>query len=519
MSDSVTKESNLEVEALRAALEEERRARHEAERHAETSDERLAMALEGASEGLWDWTVPTNEIYFSPQWKAMLGYGDDELVNEFATWERLVLPEDVEGARQAIQAHLDGSSDIYQAEFRMRHADGSIRHVLARGRVLRRNEKGEALRFVGTHVDITELRAQEERLRVFMGLTSDLVTQVDDRGILLFVNAAAERFLGLPASECVGRLAFDFVHPDDAATTAETFGSWLAEGVEQASFENRQVSVDGKVTDMAWTVDLRYDGAGKLIDVWSVARDVTARNEQARLLEQRALDLERSNRDLEQFAYVASHDLQEPLRMVASYTQLLARRYGEQLDATGLEFIDYAVDGARRMKRLIEDLLSFSRVGSRGMPLEDTSADLALDRALVDLQSSIADTGALIERAPLPRVWADPGQLARLFRNLIGNGIKFSGDAGPPKISISVEEERDHWLFCVRDEGIGMEPEYFERVFIIFQRLHGKDVAGTGIGLAVCKRIVERHGGRIWVESAPGEGCRFFFSLKKGSSD
>ena len=232
-------------------------------------------------------------------------------------------------------------------------------------------------------------------------------------------------------------------------------------------------------------------------------------------LRSQAAELSRSNAELEQFAYVASHDLQEPLRMVASYTQLLARRYHGKLGQDADEFIAFAVDGAKRMQNLINDLLAYSRVGTKGSELRLTDAEAALLSALVNVRAAIEDSGAVIRHSPLPTVYADPVQLVQVFQNLLGNAIKFRNE-GPPEIGIDCEETPEEWCFSVLDNGIGIDPKYADRIFQVFQRLNTrKDYPGTGIGLAICKKIAERHGGRIWVSSQPGHGAAFHFTIHK----
>jgi light-regulated signal transduction histidine kinase (bacteriophytochrome) len=252
-------------------------------------------------------------------------------------------------------------------------------------------------------------------------------------------------------------------------------------------------------------------------------------------------ELARSNDDLQQFAYVASHDLQEPLRMVSSYVQLIQRRYEDKLDEEGNEFMNFAVDGAERMRSLIKDLLAYARLDTGGKEHEPISGDTALRAALKNLELVIEESGAELETAPLPTVLGNQGQLTRLFQNLIGNAIKFKGDRNPLiRISADLVSEQGKqddelpelirlsqkdaagasiWHFTVTDNGIGIDPNFKERIFVIFQRLHGQgQYPGTGIGLAICKKIVQRHGGRIWVESDPGKGSTFHFTLREPPS-
>ena len=232
-------------------------------------------------------------------------------------------------------------------------------------------------------------------------------------------------------------------------------------------------------------------------------------------LHQKTEALTRSNQELEQFAYVASHDLQEPLRMVTSYVQLLARRYQNRLDSNAEEFINFAMDGATRMHTLINGLLAYSRVGTRGKPFEPTNCETILQQSLDNLKMTMEESGAVVTHDSLPTVMADDLQLGQLFQNLIGNAIKFHGEE-PPRVHVSAKPDGKQWVFSVRDNGIGIAPEFAERIFIIFQRLHDKEkYPGTGIGLAVCKKIVECHGGRIWVGSELGKGATFYFTLPR----
>jgi PAS domain S-box-containing protein len=305
------------------------------------------------------------------------------------------------------------------------------------------------------------------------------------------------------------------IHPDDRAAMQAWIGACLA-GEEPPDLEFRVGLRDGSVRYILGRGHLVRNAENQPIRMVGIAQDITERKRAEERLKTALADLGRSNKDLEQFAYVASHDLQEPLRMVSSYTQLLARRYQGQLDAAANKFIGYAVDGANRMQRLIEDLLAYSRVGARAKGFGSTDCTAVLEQALANLKAAIENSGAVVTHGPLPAVVHDNLLLAQLFQNLIGNAIKFHVEM-PPRIHVSAGQKGDAWVFAVRDNGIGIDPQYADRIFTIFQRLHtNEEYAGTGIGLAICKKIVERRGGRIWVESQPGSGSTFYFTVPMG---
>ena len=333
---------------------------------------------------------------------------------------------------------------------------------------------------------------------------------IDTDGTIQRVNQAAISLLGYERHELVGRSADDlFEEGVDVLSLLKQSG--LNDIIRRV--DTSVVTKDGRHVPVSLSGSVMHDEDGEIQGMVCVAQDITERKRTQEILERQTQELARSNSELEQFAWVASHDLQEPLRMVASYTQLLSKRYKGKLDADADEFIAFAVDGATRMRRLINALLELSRVGTRGKDFEATDCETIYDRTLVNLQGLVEESGAVVTHDRLPTVMGDVTQLGQLFQNLIANAIKFRGDE-QLTVHVGAEQRNGHWEFCVRDNGIGIDPEYAERIFVVFQRLHGKgDRPGTGIGLSICKKIVELHGGRIWVKSQPDEGAAFYFTL------
>ena len=355
----------------------------------------------------------------------------------------------------------------------------------------------------------------EARYRGLLEAAPDAMVVVNQRGEIVLLNLQAEKQFGYRRDELLGQPVTNIIPvgfaerllADDLRSAEDALAQQIGTGIELIA--RRKDGTDFPIEIMLSPLD-----SAEGVLVTAAIRDISVRKAAEAHLERKVAELKRSNDELGQFAYIASHDLQEPLRMVASYTQLLSKRYTGRLDADADEFIAFAVDGASRMQRLIEDLLAFSRVASSGTELLDTSSEYALEQALQNLQWAIKDSGALVTHDPLPVVQADETQLVQLFQNLIGNAIKYR-NSDIPRVHVSAARRgKARWTFAVRDNGLGIDPLYFDRIFGMFQRLHKRDeYSGTGVGLAICKKIVERHGGSITVLSALGQGSTFSFSL------
>jgi two-component system, chemotaxis family, sensor kinase Cph1 len=346
---------------------------------------------------------------------------------------------------------------------------------------------------------------------------------LDAAGLVSSWNIGAQLITGYLAEDIIGQPTARLYTPDDVSARLPEQELTSTANLGRLKVEGWRLRKDGSQFWADTVITAIRDETGSLRGFASIMRDDSVRKQTDDKLKLSLRALERSNQELEQFAYVASHDLQEPLRMVSSFTQLLAQRYGDKLDQDARDFIGFAVDGANRMQRLIQDLLSFSRVTTRGKPLVRQDPHDALGEALKNLQLTIQETSALVSNDELPEVLADRGQLVQVFQNLIGNAIKFRRPEVPPRVHVGVRpdtEQRGFWMFEITDNGIGIDPAYFNRLFVIFQRLHTKqEYPGTGIGLAICKRIIERHEGRIGVESEPGKGTCFYFSLKAAGAE
>lgn len=455
-------------------------------------------------------------VYESPSIQRSLGYGTEELngTNVFT----LVHPEDLSRVQEAFAEVLEKPGNIRVSKFRYRHKDGTWKVLESIGTNLLSDGAIRGVVVNSRDMTLEEearqgLEEKEERFRLLVENVQDYaIFLLDPDGRIASWNVGAQRIKGYEAGEILGLHFSCFYTPEDVHAGKP---DWLLRQAVQA----------GRVEDEGWRVrkdGTRYwadtiltalrDPQGKLRGFAKITRDMTQRKQ--------IEELARSNQELEQFAYLASHDLQEPLRMVASYVQLLAHKYRGRLDEEAGSYIEQAVDGAKRMQALILDLLAYSRVSNQKRSFDRVDFEEVLAGALRNLETALKETGARITHDPLPTVVGDFPQFLQLFQNLIGNSLKFKGKERPV-LHLGAVQKGQEWLFSLRDNGIGIDPKYAERIFEIFKRLHTRsEYPGTGIGLAICRKVVSQHGGRIWVESKEGEGATFFWTLPavKGAS-
>lgn len=471
-----------------------------------------------------DAIVASDEKYRLTEWNAaaesLYGWKAEEVIGQIGVE---LLRTEFPGVDAAEMRRQIAGTGRWRGEVTQLRKDGTRIPVEVSSLVIR-DGQGRAAGYVSVNRDIAERRQAEEALQRQEALLRSVLQTLpvgvwfaDEKGVIQAGNPAGQkiwagaRYVGVEQyGEYKGWWADTGkrIGPDEwalarAVSKGETS---LDEVIDIECFDGSSKTI------LNSAVPLR-DSEGKITGAIVVNQDITARRNAEKALQQVLAELRRSNDELEQFASVASHDLQEPLRMISSYLALLSNRYQGRLDPEADEFIGFAVDGARRMKNLIEDLLAYSRVGARGRQFESVKTAEVLAEVRLGLRQIIDEHMAVIVVGELPAVRADPAQLGQLFQNLIGNAIKFHGPRSPV-VRVSAERFGTEWVFSVRDNGIGIAPDQHERIFDVFQRLHTRaEYPGAGIGLAICKRIVERHGGRIWVESKPGEGSTFFFTL------
>jgi PAS domain S-box-containing protein len=503
--------------------------RNDARQHKELEELRIKEAVIASSLSAMMITDLEGYItYVNPAFLQLWGYEQREEILGRQLADFVIDTEQAVEMLQPLRQH--GS---WAGEHVAVRRNGTLR-IVQRSATVVTDLDGEPVCLASSFVDITDrthveqsLRTSEARYRNIVEAVPVGIALTDERGIITYYSAQVREMFGLA---------------DDQVALGTNYREWIAAG--QSCPVHPDTDGDPGVTPLTELRLLRANGSEFWGEVTSVlidegfivgdqqrgtiivVQDISDRKQANEALARYAAELERSNQELEQFAYVASHDLQEPLRMVASYVQLLAKDYGGRLNQEADEYIGFAVDGAKRMQRLIDDLLTFSRVGTRGQQFQPVDCNQVLEDVLRSLKLAIDESGAVVTYGLLPTIVGDRGQIHQLLQNLLANALKFHADM-PPHIQINANyhaagnssagpggDDTPSWVFAIQDNGIGIDPRYSERVFVIFQRLHSRaHYSGTGIGLAICKKIVERHGGRIWVESTLGRGATFYFRL------
>lgn len=484
--------------------------------------EKLANVLEGTHAGTWEWNVQTGEAEFNDTWAELLGYDLRELGPiSIQTWNQLVHPDDLEISNRKLAACFNRETEFYECECRMRHKKGHWVWILDRGKVLRWTADGKPLRMFGTNTDISSLKSAQKnveeselKFRSIFNSAFQFIGLLDLSGTLIDANQTALDFGNLQPGDVIGKKFWDChwwqISPQTQQDLQLAFNR-AALG-ETVSYEVAVWDQYRKPIHILFNLKPLKDTTGKVIAIIPEGRPIQE------IVEAREALLEK-NQELESFAATAAHDLKEPLRMVNQFLMRLNEKYGQLLDEKGKQYIHFATDGAVRMQALINELLDYAKAGNEHTPMEEISTEELLLEVTSLLKNTFEEHHASIHWKGLPNLYGQPTALKLLFQNLISNGIKYQPKGAKPEINIGMKDQGTHWLVGVADNGIGIKPEYTEQVFQLFRRLHTREeYAGTGMGLATCKKIVERHGGKIWVESTYGSGSTFYFTLRKKPS-
>ncbi|MBK7979286.1 MAG: PAS domain-containing protein [Ignavibacteriae bacterium] len=478
------------------------------------SEERYTLASKATEYGIWDWNILTDEVFYSAEWKKQIGYNEDEIKNDFGSWIKHLHPEESEYMQQKVKEFVEHGEGNFELDFRFRHKDGHYIYIHSKAAVVK-DENGKITRLFGAHTDITKLKKAQIELEThwkqfesILNAFPEILLVIDlQKSEIVFVNKYTADLIGFnPIGLKFHKKFYGFQIP-----TIKSMDDLKNEIINEMTFEykneklNRYFQITNKL--IKWT-----DGRDLL---FKIAIDISKQKDYEVELESSLKEVRKSNKELEQFAYVISHDLQEPLRMVHSFTQLLEKKYYDLIDATGKQYIYYASDGALRMHELINDLLKFSRISTTEDEFEVFSLSDALNLAIENLRIKIEENGAVIYSDEMPNIFGDKNQIIRVFQNLLENSLKYRSRFNPIITVSFMQISGDKIKITLEDNGIGFNNIYSERIFTIFQRLHRRDeYSGTGIGLSICKKIIERHGGEIWADSVEGKGTKIHFTLK-----
>jgi len=525
------------------------------------SQERLDVALNATDMGIWDWDIKNDILFTNDKWATMLGYKHSEIKPRFKSWEKLIHPDDKKTLLKNLHNHLDNKTKVYHAEARVKAKSGKWKWVQTSGKVVERDKNGEALRIVGTHINITNKTKTLKILHLIYEIASDITLDAHEK-INAVLKATLEYLdldLAIISKIVDSKYKIRYAYPISSKIKPgkeldlnqtyclNTFKNSRIFAIHHAkkhpiakqvcykkqqleSYIGTRFSVNGRIYG---TINFSSKSDRKkfsseektivqLVSQWIASQINNENHLQALIKSETRLEdtvekLSESNAELGRFAYIASHDLQEPLRTVISLTELLKNKYRDNLDETANQYLNFMVDAATNMKDLVADLLEYSRVDNQRTLLEENvNTNKAIEYVIQNLKESITNSGATITHSDLPTIKAQSLRFISLMQNLISNSLKYKRPGKNPKISITAKEYKSYWQFCVEDNGIGIDHEYYKLIFEPFKRLQNKkEYSGTGIGLAICKKIVNQFGGKIWVKSNLNKGTKFYFTIPK----
>lgn len=502
------------------------------------SEERLRLAQLSANVGIWDWNLQTGEQNFTPELDTIYGVEPGTIV-AYEDWRRRVHPADIERVEAACREAV-ARREPFDLEFRICHSSGRLRWINTKGSAIC-DRDGNPVRLLGVNLDVTDrkeadgaIRRSENRYRELVQSANSAIIRWKKDGTIAFFNEYAQNFFGYREEEAIGGNV-RMLMPGEESSDAGVI-NLVEEIVKHPECHlqhiNENIRRDGSLVWMAWTNRAMFDEDGNLTEILAVGTDITDRKRMEEELRQSRDELEfrvrertaelesymkrltESNQALRDFASIASHDMQEPLRKVTFFGDQIKRKYGDSLGETGLDYLDRMLNAAERMRSLLHSLLDYSRVTTTVEPFGDVDLSGLVREVLSDLEARIENTGGVVEIGNLPFIHADPIQMRQLFQNLIGNALKFHREGERPLVKVQCRESDRYLRISVEDNGIGFDEVYCDRIFAPFHRLHGRSAyEGTGMGLAICRKIVERHGGTITAKSVPGQGSTFLITL------
>jgi PAS domain S-box-containing protein len=507
------------MQTRNSELKKEMARREAAEKDLAEKEKNLSRLLDSIGEGIG--IVDENEIFIYSNKAAEIIFETEEGSLTGRKVSEFLNSEESSKISQGTNNRKKGYSDRYELNIVTEKGNVKVIEITASPSF---SDDGKFLSTYGVFRDITEfknaqirLKENEELFRTLLNNAPLPIFYKNSNGKYVGCNGEFEKFSGLSESQIIGKSVYEIAPKEIADRYSEADAELLKNGGSQV-YEWKVMSSGGELKDVFFHKAALYDYFGNITGLIGAITDVTEIKKYENILKKQQAELERSNLDLEQFAYTVSHDLQEPLRMVSGFTDLLKKKYGDSLNEEALKYIDFAVDGAKRMQDMIQGLLAYSRVSTQANPFDTVSLNNVLETALKNLSAAIKESSAEIVRGDLPAVTGDRSQLISVFQNLIGNAVKFRRDGAAPHIIVGAEKAGDDGkvLITVEDNGIGIDNRHFGSIFMMFHRLHSAEkYAGTGIGLPVCKKIIERHGGEIAIESEKGKGTKFMFKLNK----